>query len=405
MDTIQICNIGPIRDTGKSAITPVLLFVGKQSSGKSTVMKIISYCRWFEKKLMVSGNDLLYQYTHYLRFYKELKRFHRMDDSFFSEESFITYESDMIRITLNGVKSNVRVERKVGFSQNRYNSKLSFIPSERNLVSAIKNIDRAYRSNELDSLFNFIFEWGEARENYTTSNPLELKVADNMQYFYNQKDGSDSIRLTDINQSFSTFYASSGVQSALPVEVMANYLTAIVGTSANVTKNSLQQLLQNILEENRSETLDLDKLRKNEVLRVLNYQNIQLFIEEPEQNLYPESQKQLVLSLVSAVKQAADKTSHNSYLTLTTHSPYVVSTLNVLMKAAEAFKADPMATAESVPAAYILPPGSISAYYINEGVLTPLLDDEINMISGVEMDSVSDWVDDKIERLNEIIYG
>ena len=199
METIHVRNIGPILDTGKIPITPVLLFIGKQSSGKSTLMKILSYCRWLEKKLMVLGNNLLYQYTHYQRFYKELKKFHRMDDKFFSEQSFIAYESDMIRITLKGVKSNVKVERKAAFSQNRYNSKLSFIPSERNLVSAIKNIDRAYRSSELDSLFNFIFEWGEARENYTSSNPLELKVADNMQYFYNQKDSSDSIRLTDIN--------------------------------------------------------------------------------------------------------------------------------------------------------------------------------------------------------------
>lgn len=405
MATIHIRNIGPISDTGKITITSVMLFMGKQSSGKSTLMKILSYCRWIEKKLMVMGNDWLYQYTHYQRFYKELKKFHRLDDQFFSEQSFIEYESEIIRVVLNGGRSNVKIDKKASFAQNRYNSKLSFIPSERNLVSAIKSIDRAYRSNELDSLFNFIFEWGEARENYTAANPLGLKVSDNMQYFYNQKDGSDSIRMTDIGQIFSTFYASSGVQSALPIEVMANYLSSIVGTAASVTKSSLQQLLQNILKENRSETLDLDKVIKNEGLKVLNYQNIQLFIEEPEQNLFPESQKQLILSLISAIKLASNKTSHSSFLTLTTHSPYVVSAINVLMKASASFGVDAEKTSNIISSEYILPPHSISAYYINKGVLEPLVDNEINIISGMEMDSVSDWVDDKINKLNEIIYG
>ena len=405
MDTIQICNIGPIRDTGKIAITPVLLFVGKQSSGKSTVMKIISYCRWFEKKLMVFGNDLLYQYTHYLRFYKELKRFHRLDDPFFSEQSYIAYESDMVRIILKGCNTNVKIEKKPSFSKKRYNSKLSFIPSERNLVSAIKNIDRAYSSSELDSLFNFIFEWGEAREKYTPSNPLKLKVAGNLQYFFNQNTGADYIRLANADKVFSTFYASSGVQSALPIEVMLPYFISLLGKPADFNKSTLQQVLLNVLKDANQEKMDFENLNKHNLSSLLTYQNIQLFIEEPEQNLYPESQKQLILNLVASIKQALTKTSHNSFLTLTTHSPYVVSTLNVLMKASAAFSVDEQKTANIIPSKYILTPNSISAYYINNGTLKSLVNNEINIISGIEMDSVSDWVDDKIERLNEIIYG
>ena len=46
MFTIHIRHIGPIVDTGEITITPLTLFIGKQSTGKSTLMKILCYCSW-----------------------------------------------------------------------------------------------------------------------------------------------------------------------------------------------------------------------------------------------------------------------------------------------------------------------------------------------------------------------
>ena len=52
MATIQIKNIGPITDTGIIPLTSVMLVIGKQSSGKSTFLKILCFCRWMEKLIM-----------------------------------------------------------------------------------------------------------------------------------------------------------------------------------------------------------------------------------------------------------------------------------------------------------------------------------------------------------------
>ena len=54
----------------------------------------------------------------------------------------------------------------------------------------------------------------------------------------------------------------------------------------------------------------------------------------------------------------------------------------------------------------ILPDGSISAYLIkDDGTLQDIVDSELQMVSGNELDSVSNWVDDRIAKYNEIIYG
>ena len=45
-----IKNIGPIKDIELS-ISKVNIFMGQQSSGKSTIAKILSFCNWVEKDI------------------------------------------------------------------------------------------------------------------------------------------------------------------------------------------------------------------------------------------------------------------------------------------------------------------------------------------------------------------
>ena len=107
MPDIRIKNIGPIVDTGVIELTAIMLIVGKQSSGKSTFMKILCFCRWIEKRIMLDGENLLKKYTHYGRFLKELKKFHRFDDDFFAGDSYIFYNGDCLTIEMEGGMANV----------------------------------------------------------------------------------------------------------------------------------------------------------------------------------------------------------------------------------------------------------------------------------------------------------
>lgn len=50
MSRLIIKNIGPIKDVDIK-LNKVNVFIGQQSSGKSTIAKIISFCSWLEKKV------------------------------------------------------------------------------------------------------------------------------------------------------------------------------------------------------------------------------------------------------------------------------------------------------------------------------------------------------------------
>lgn len=401
MASIEIKNIGPLVDTGKIELKFINLFIGKQSTGKSTLMKILSFCCWLEKKIMTEGEEILSQYTHYRRFNKELIQFHRLSANFFSSSSEIHYEGDCVIIELIGDKA--KIKRNQDFKTKRYNTKLSFIPSERNLLSAIRNIDKAYKSNELDSMFNFLFEWGEAKEYYTAEKPFKLSIASNIGYYYDKEKGSDIIHLEDADKDFSTYYASSGVQSALPIEVMVNYLIGLIGKSKKVSVSDISRLSDFF---NAAST----KTMQNIANQLLIYHSVKLFIEEPEQNLYPESQRKLMLKVIASVYRASKSGDKPSMITFTTHSPYILSTLNTLMAASVSYEKDAEKTkavlADDGYEDFILPIGSISAYLIKDnGTLQDIVDSELQMVSGNELDSVSNWVDDRIAKFNEIIYG
>lgn len=406
MAFIEIKHIGPLTDTGRIELKTVNLFIGKQSTGKSTLMKILAFCRWLEKNIMTGDDTILPAYTHNNRYLKELMQFYRFNAGYFSDKSEIHYQGDCIVIILKGVQRNVRIERLSGFDKERYNTKLSFIPSERNLLSAIRNIDRSYRASDLDVLFNFIFEWGEAKDLYTNSDPKTLAIAPDMEYYFDKEKGTDIMRLKDSQMEFTPFYASSGIQSALPVEILVDYVCGMAGEPVDMSRRELYEMMTKFLRERATDDKQVDSNRELLSSHLLNYQSAQLFIEELEQNLYPESQWNLVRSIFSAVKKATERTGHSSMVTLTTHSPYVLTALNVLMVASVAWEKDRRATTGIVPESCILPVGSIGAYYITEkGTLQDIVDTELQMVSGLQLDGISGLVDDSIAALNTIIYG
>ncbi len=402
MATIQIKNIGPIVDTGVIALTPVMLVIGRQSSGKSTFLKIVCFCRWIEKLIMVSNEEVISLYTHNLKFLKGLKQFHRFYDSFFSEASYVHYVGDAVTIVLEDANKNVKIVRKENFDTLKYNTKLSFIPSERNLVSAMKNIDQSYRSAESDVLFNYIFEWGEAKDSYTNEHPKRLSFADNMEYV--NEGGSDWVKLLKEDKPIPAYYASSGVQSAMPLDVMVDYFTGLVGKNASISKHDLANTLLRYLGKDKELTHEMVK----DISNKMKYQSVQLFVEEPEQNLYPDSQKKLIISMVAALKNARDKGTKQSLLVMTTHSPYILSILNVLIAEAAAMEKMPESDRMKhlVNQDCLLPFSAYSAYYITEeGRFMDVIDKELAMISGNELDGVSDWVDDRIAEINAMLYG
>lgn len=385
MVSLHIKNFGPISDSTQIELTPLMLLIGRQSSGKSTFMKVLCFCRWIEKKIMTSTEDLINQYTHYNRFIKELKSFHRLNDDYFKDDTELKYDGDVLTIVYTGITGNARIVRKRSFAEQRYNSKLCYIPAERNLISAIQNVDKTYKATERDILFNFIYEWNEAKEPYTREHPFRLAATGGFSYV--NQSGAD-ILLREDGYETPAFYASSGMQSVMPLDVMTNYITNCVGKNAPLS----------MVEYN-----EISKTDHERALRRLVYQSAQLFIEEPEQNLYPESQRLVIMSIVRSLNKALANGSEQSMAVITSHSPYVLSVVNVLLAAARV--AHEGLDQDVIDKACVLPASSISGYYIDEkGYFQNILDAEVPMLSGNDLDGVSDWVEESISKLNEKLY-
>lgn len=385
MVSLHIKNFGPILDSTQIELTPLMLLIGRQSSGKSTFMKVLCFCRWIEKKIMTSTEDLINQYTHYNRFIKELKSFHRLNDDYFKDDTELKYDGDVLTIVYTGRTGNARIVRKRSFAEQRYNSKLCYIPAERNLISAIQNVDKTYKATERDILFNFIYEWNEAKEPYTREHPFRLAATGGFSYV--NQSGAD-ILLREDGYETPAFYASSGMQSVMPLDVMTNYITNCVGKNAPLS----------MVEYN-----EISKTDHERALRRLVYQSAQLFIEEPEQNLYPESQRLVIMSIVRSLNKALANGSEQSMAVITSHSPYVLSVVNVLLAAARV--AHEGLDQDVIDKDCVLPASSISGYYIDEkGCFQNILDAEVPMLSGNDLDGVSDWVEESISKLNEKLY-
>ncbi|OYT12881.1 MAG: hypothetical protein B6I19_08035 [Bacteroidetes bacterium 4572_114] len=76
MSKITIRNIGPIKDVTLN-LNKVNVIMGPQSSGKSTIAKIISYCQWVEKRFILDG-EFKYDFS------EQFMDFHRISEVYFS---------------------------------------------------------------------------------------------------------------------------------------------------------------------------------------------------------------------------------------------------------------------------------------------------------------------------------
>ena len=62
MAHLIIKNIGPINEV-EFDLNKINIFMGPQSSGKSTIAKIVSYCAWLEKRVSLEQSFVKYKDT------------------------------------------------------------------------------------------------------------------------------------------------------------------------------------------------------------------------------------------------------------------------------------------------------------------------------------------------------
>lgn len=409
MRKIQIKNIGPLEDSGVIYIKPVMLIIGKQSMGKSTFMKVLCFCEWLEKTIMTGDQEVVNKYTHNGMFVKDLSKFFRLGDSFFSDKSEIHYTGDCISIDLDKKASNAKITKVADFDKNRFNEKLCFLPAERNLVYASKNIRKDFSSDKYDMLFNYIFEYGdeEGVHYFTKDNPLVMPFDNETRYYYDDAKRMSVVEVGHKSVPIQPMYASSGIQSSLPMLLMILGTLRKAGTKKSVSPeeitNTIARIVLDASSGNTSEIHVKDKALQL-VTNFITYRRSRVFIEEPEENLFPKSQYELILAIIKALKETNERTGEDSYVMMTTHSPYILSTVNLLLKSFVAQGA--LSCKEGVLGEeYLLPVNKYGAYCADHGTMIDILDKDSGFIDGEYLDSISQEINRKAAQINEIIYG
>ena len=370
MSRLIINNVGPIKSVD-IRLNKVNVFIGPQGSGKSTIAKIVSFCSWLEKVNEATDRAAVDGLI------KRLGAFHRMED-YFNEKSEILYEGDNVVFAYNWKDGNaIPIPKRFGKFNTVHlhekefiftavdkvvNPKVVYIPAERNFVSAVPNL-RDY-SDKKDNLQSFVNDWFDAKRHYTKDSPMPVTNL-GLGYFYNKGIDRDFLSMgSEVMIPLTS--ASSGFQSIVPLAVLVKWLSTGIYEENKPFSPAEIERVRNILAHLSDNTSGsdielLDRLRGFMQGRV--YSHTQFIIEEPEQNLFPQTQMDLLYHLISEINHG-----RNHRLVMTTHSPYILYALNNCMLAylvKDRLDAETVETIQS--AQYALNPGDVSVWSIKDG--------------------------------------
>lgn len=126
-----------------------------------------------------------------------------------------------------------------------------------------------------------------------------------------------------------------------------------------------------------------------------------IYIEEPEAHLFPSSQKSIIEMISLAIGFRGEK----SGVFLTTHSPYILSSINNLLLAGLGYE-DPKKLKEItkiIPEFLTIERDDIAVYSISEGKIKNLIDHETGLIDLNIIDNVSNEISDQFDKILNLV--
>ena len=348
MKLLTIKNIGPI-DHVELNMKRINVIMGPQSAGKSCILKIACFCAWAEKRILLEQGKNGFSDYAYLK--ENLIAFHKLD-GFIREGSMFSYKTDHVAFTIDFGKKENEIFSMVFNKKGHWDykrSRVAYIPAERNVVAVIPNWFEVSLGNT--NLKNFVSDWNMTRSLSNTSQGLSVLNL-GVQYYYDVERKQDMVRIAG-GKPMKFSEASSGIQSVVPMWVYMDYLFHKQYQGQNLNKLSMDADNENILQhiynkkykpglakrigDNQAYIgkLGMGKLafaneeEYKECKSLFNsftqtaYSDI--YLEEPEQNLFPVTQVNLIESLMAEMKQ------HNDSIFIATHSPFILYALNNCM--------------------------------------------------------------------------
>jgi len=378
-EKLTIRNFGPIKEMSFE-FKKINIFIGDQGTGKSTVAKVLSAIK---NTIFLKIFDLPDE---------EIEQFYGHLDlvgikNYIKKNSVLIYEYPDYRFELK--EGKVSISKNISTSDS-INFRFNYIVAERNMVHVLA--DSLYALLEVEAELPKLFLRFGNKYQTSRKSQIEFNYSEILGVKFTHKNNKDYILIpdgTEINLSD----ASSGIQGCIALLTVAD------------------TIMSEVLSSGKSRHL----LNKNLKL---------LVIEEPELNCFPQTQNKLIQHILGNNKISSidafisEDTNpdnpiidHNenyedevkNQLVITTHSPYILTSLNNLMYAYQVGQHHEQETNAIIEKKYWVNPGDVSAYMLlTDGTCEDILDKEENLIKAEKIDEVSGFLNEQFDALLNI---
>lgn len=355
-ESIIIKNFGPLKEVEIDDIKPLTVFIGKSAGGKSIIMKVIVLMRYIYKMVNIRSylkNAKITRSPFKLRFNSLL---HDGLKGMITAQTEIYYTVEIngnkytLKYTNRGLQSDINIPDKdlIFFKEAYVSGMRSLIPIWASKAVSVKGENLGFFFHETFNDFNDATDViKEQKLEYLNLKMKVRKSGNRPKLFTIESLQNDAVPIE-------LRYASSGIQTSAPLVAIVHYFAQEFSFKDAFQRSVLNYLYKQDLLTKFTLGINRNKLGKY----------VHIHIEEVELSLAPEDQRAFMSNLVEEVFHK-NKKDRKLGLMVSTHSPYIVNHLNVLLRAGYFEKAR-----ENYP---FLEKDDIAVYRVNEGKIISLM--------------------------------
>ncbi len=337
-------------------IKPLTVFIGKSAGGKSIIMKVIVLMRYIYKMVNIRSylkNAKITRSPFKLRFNSLL---HDGLKGMITAQTEIYYTVEIngnkytLKYTNRGLQSDINIPDKdlIFFKEAYVSGMRSLIPIWASKAVSVKGENLGFFFHETFNDFNDATDViKEQKLEYLNLKMKVRKSGNRPKLFTIESLQNDAVPIE-------LRYASSGIQTSAPLVAIVHYFAQEFSFKDAFQRSVLNYLYKQDLLTKFTPGINRNKLGKY----------VHIHIEEVELSLAPEDQRAFMSNLVEEVFHK-NKKDRKLGLMVSTHSPYIVNHLNVLLRAGYFEKAR-----ENYP---FLEKDDIAVYRVNEGKIISLM--------------------------------